>query len=80
MEDIDFCKSTSVIIKDLKDIIIEDKKKRIFQNTEYHEFICIENKDARRVSVSSLLGYIAYKYTHYIRLSLVARIKFVCDS
>ena len=75
-----FCKSKSVIIKDLKDIIIQVKTKRISQNTEYYEFICIENKDAKRVSVSLLLGYIAYKCTHYIRLSLVARIKFVCDS
>ena len=75
-----FCKLKSVIIKDLKDIIIQVKTKRISQNTKYYEFICVENKDAKRISVSSLLGYIAYKCTHYIRLSLVARIKFVCDS
>ena len=74
-----FCKSKSVIIKDLKDIIIQVKTKRISQNTEYYEFICIENKDAKRVSVSSLSGYISYKCTHYIRLSLVVRMKFACD-
>ena len=56
-----FANQNLSLLKDLKDIIIQVETKRTSQNTEYYEFICIDNKDAKRVSVSSLLGYIAYK-------------------